>query len=261
MPITDPLDLTGCVLWLDGSQETFSNGDPVPTWTDRSGNGNHATQATAGNRPTYDAATLGINFDGVNDYLVLPGGLFDIGAGSTYIAGFYAEDNTVRYMLAATDFTVGQGNSRRWYFVAIDATQMSYYIGGETPQQNAPWQMTYPNDDPRRRVWGLRSDGNIGYGSMSCHDDQSQAFPAGTLPWTGAATLSVLLGAALSGGGGTQQHLSGQEFEVVHYDRKLTDAENNDVMEYLKVKWRVACGGEWVIGMAPMSTPTDSGWQ
>ena len=257
MPITDPLDLSGCVLWLDGSQESYANGAAVPTWTDRSGNGNHATQATAANRPTYDAVTQGIKFDGVNDFLVLPVGLFDIGAGSTYIAGFYSELASQRYMLAATDTTSPGGESRRWYFSAINATEMQFTIGSETPAPDPSWWLRFNNDDPRRRVWGLRSDGMTGYGSMSCYEDRSQAFPAGTLPWTGAASRAPHLGQSTGGGG----WMDGQEFEVVHYNRKLTDTENADVMQYLKEKWRVACGVAWVIGMGPMSTPTDSGWQ
>lgn len=49
-----PLQLPGLKLWLDASQITgLVDGDPVATWSDLSGNGNHATQATGSKRPTY----------------------------------------------------------------------------------------------------------------------------------------------------------------------------------------------------------------
>ncbi len=40
----------GC---LNGSGAPCANGDGVATWQDQSGNANHATQATSGNRPTF----------------------------------------------------------------------------------------------------------------------------------------------------------------------------------------------------------------
>jgi len=42
-----PASLSGCVMWLDASQETYADTDNVTTWTDRSGNGNHATNGSA----------------------------------------------------------------------------------------------------------------------------------------------------------------------------------------------------------------------
>jgi hypothetical protein len=51
----------------------LSNGAAVSSFTDSSGNARHATQATAGNQPTYVTASqngLGVvRFDGSNDYL------------------------------------------------------------------------------------------------------------------------------------------------------------------------------------------------
>jgi hypothetical protein len=54
-PFTTPQDVPGLVLWLDAGAETFSNGDRVWTWTDRSGHGNHALAPSFGARPTFIA--------------------------------------------------------------------------------------------------------------------------------------------------------------------------------------------------------------
>jgi lysophospholipase L1-like esterase len=70
----DPASLSP-LIWL--KPEAFSaaaDNDPVPSWTDSSGNARHLTQATSGNRPVVKKG-LGPNshdlvrFDGTNDYL------------------------------------------------------------------------------------------------------------------------------------------------------------------------------------------------
>lgn len=54
-----PTDIAGCIDWLDASQIVgLSNGDPVPTWTDESGNGNDAVQATGAKQPSYQTNQL-----------------------------------------------------------------------------------------------------------------------------------------------------------------------------------------------------------
>ena len=69
-----PRDVSNLILWLDASAITgLNNNDPVATWSDRSGNGNDATQATATNRPLYKTNIVNgkpvVRFDGVDNYL------------------------------------------------------------------------------------------------------------------------------------------------------------------------------------------------
>jgi hypothetical protein len=67
-----PLDIPGLKLWLDASQIVgLNDGDAVTTWSDLSGNGNHATQATASKKPTYKntGGKVFVKFDGVDDFM------------------------------------------------------------------------------------------------------------------------------------------------------------------------------------------------
>jgi hypothetical protein len=48
----------GNVLWLKADALVLANNDPVTTWTDSSGSGNHFTQATAGAKPTFKTGVL-----------------------------------------------------------------------------------------------------------------------------------------------------------------------------------------------------------
>lgn len=65
---------TGLQLWLKADAITgLSDGDPVSTWTDQSGNGNDATQQTAANKPLYKTNIVNgkpvVRFDGTSDLL------------------------------------------------------------------------------------------------------------------------------------------------------------------------------------------------
>jgi len=69
-----PSQISGLTVWLDASQISgLNNNDPVTTWTDLSGNGNNATQATGSQKPTYKTSGLNgrpvVLFDGVDDKL------------------------------------------------------------------------------------------------------------------------------------------------------------------------------------------------
>ncbi len=75
-----PTDITGCELWLDASQiGGLSDGDPVSTWSDGSGNGNDAVQATGGSQPTYKTGIINslpvVRF-ATSQYMIAPGADF-----------------------------------------------------------------------------------------------------------------------------------------------------------------------------------------
>ena len=72
-----PNRLANLVMWLDAadSNSVTTVSSAVSQWTDKSGNGNNATQSTAGARPTYTTAGLnGLNvltFNGSNNGHIL----------------------------------------------------------------------------------------------------------------------------------------------------------------------------------------------
>lgn len=69
-----PASITGLKLWLAADRITgLVDGDPVGTWSDLSGQGNHLTQATGSKKPTYKVGIQNglpvARFDGVDDVL------------------------------------------------------------------------------------------------------------------------------------------------------------------------------------------------
>ena len=77
-PCPVPLSLPGLALWLradagvlNGSALPAVDTNPVGTWQDQSGLGNHATQATTAKMPTWHSAGPSLIFDGVDDFMLL----------------------------------------------------------------------------------------------------------------------------------------------------------------------------------------------
>jgi hypothetical protein len=69
----DPSDLTTLFQDSAGTTPVSAAGQPVGKMLDKSGRGNHATQTTAAQRPTYQIDTTGrpyLSFDGVDDNMV-----------------------------------------------------------------------------------------------------------------------------------------------------------------------------------------------
>jgi hypothetical protein len=72
--LTNPTTVSGVAIWLDATTIVgLSDGDDVTTWSDLSGYGRHATQATAGNKPHYKTNIQNgkpvVRFDGTDDWM------------------------------------------------------------------------------------------------------------------------------------------------------------------------------------------------
>lgn len=70
----DPRVFDGLKVWLAADRLTgLADGAAVASWTDMSGNGNHAVQATGANQPIYKTGIVQgrpvVRFDGANDFL------------------------------------------------------------------------------------------------------------------------------------------------------------------------------------------------
>jgi hypothetical protein len=70
----DPSDLSTLFQDSAGTTPVTASGQPVGKMLDKSGNGNHATQATSSKRPTYTegGGLSGLAFDGVDDAMYAP---------------------------------------------------------------------------------------------------------------------------------------------------------------------------------------------
>ncbi|MAC14284.1 MAG: hypothetical protein CL539_06335 [Alcanivorax sp.] len=90
----DPSDLTTLFQDAAGTTPVTADGDPVGLILDKSGNDNHASQATTAAKPTYrtDGTLHWLELDGIDDYLSLPPIL--LGAASDSNSAISASLNT-----------------------------------------------------------------------------------------------------------------------------------------------------------------------
>jgi hypothetical protein len=126
-PSQTPDQIAGLKLWLKADSLSLSDGDPVSTWADSSGNGNDATQGTAGLRPLYKTNIVGgkpvVRFDGTDDYLALTGlNLTDF----TAFVVYQTSGNNVLLGNAGTNFQIfGIGNGANAYSFYDNLTFLS----------------------------------------------------------------------------------------------------------------------------------------
>lgn len=147
-----PLDLPNLVAWYKADSLLLTNGDPVSTWVDSSGNGHDMTQ-TGSNRPTYETniqnSLPGVKFvPGSSQYLTTANipGLEGI-TGCTFYMVFkkrttgvafpvFSQDNPSTgegfCFLAQTDdnlYAIITDGALQYFYYADGATSPSYWTG------------------------------------------------------------------------------------------------------------------------------------
>lgn len=103
-------------MWFKADALVLNDGDPVATWTDSSGYGRSATEAT--NRPTYRASVAGLNslpavqFDGTNDTLATASVDLTERWGLTVYAAFQAQGSASSQVMCEFSSNVNTGANR-----------------------------------------------------------------------------------------------------------------------------------------------------
>lgn len=204
-----PLALTPDI-WLDASQETFANNDPVGTFTDRSGNGRNHTEASA--KPTFKTGILngkpGIYFDGGDQLL-----LSYSGSGTSYtIAGLVSRDDDA--------FRIWWANGIDPY-VGINSGRIPYFYQGAVVSSGLS---AFPGSVDEPQLMGVRSVAGT-----------TQLIVGRNIYRTGSSTASALKTSGLSSLGGFQW--KGYIHEVVAKSAALSFADWNNLESYIRAKW------------------------
>lgn len=198
-------------------------------WSDRGGRGNHATQGTSANRPTWTADAIngqpGVTFSAGKDFAIPPvkwrEAFIVAQPNAAGNATMIASDGTDWFQLlnasgvigesyTGTTLTVPPGLRRTWTARAHLWT----------------WQMSpvpYVTGTTNAWVYGRGIDG---------HSILTKA--------TGTGTFAPTI---LGGHGGTSYDLNGVVCEVIVYDEPLTQAGRDSVMEYLRRKYGLTMSG------------------
>lgn len=230
-----PTDLPGLVLWLDADAIAgLSDGDPVGTWSDQSGESNDFTQATTARKPTYKTSIQNglpiVRFDG-GDFLAEAGG-----AVSLRVTTF-----SVFIVFYGVRPYVGSFGGLA-YHVCEDATGRILH-----------------EEIPSKRVLSQFYDSGAGYHSeltdSAYNFDEWHIFEAtlttGASNWkfykSGAANGTATGFIARTGTtpmevgrGHTSYPFTGDIAEFILYNSALSDADRGLVEAYLGTKWGIA---------------------
>lgn len=222
-----PLSISGLKAWWDASDSsTITIATGVSQWNDKSGNSRNATQGTGGAQPTVQTAAQngknGIRFDGTDDVLnftteTLPS-----------FTTFLVHNTISGKNTGVFSWRVAGQAGFELYNVSYASTFTSnciIYNGSAeiTPTQKDTAGEAYPT---ATRLYSWNS--NYVYRKN------------GSVTGTTTGTFSMgnkangLIGRAYTGGGA---YYNADIFEVLVYDSVLTDAQKEQVENYLNSKW------------------------
>lgn len=225
-PITNtPLIIPGVRAWYDAS--TTSAG-AVSSWTDKSGNGNHATQGTGAKQPVSTANQLAgknaLIFTGASSQtLILPSRLYTI-------------PNSANTIFCVSKRNTETGAAAR--IVAIDQSTNFKFVFGYSSVSGAA-VFTNSNGGTTADVTGLTNTNyQILAGSYNGTTGQYMQANNGT-PTTNASGVAVATcdNAYIGSAGDASRYLTGGIAEIIIYNRALSAAEIIQINRYLANKW------------------------
>lgn len=258
--VTSPQTVGGLALWLDAAQIVgLSNGDPVATWADESGNSYDAVQATTVNKPAYETNVQngkpGVLFDpsvtprwlnsptGVGLLKNVPGATvlvaFKSLSQSTNLTLFSATNNAgdkIRAMLSQ-----GTETMLAWIFQAAFSDASDASSGGTqwsnelqlpavtAPAVGASAVLCGVVDNIGSNI-SLEGSTVIGISTVN----NISIFSEAPSNFANTNSAAMLIGALLNDG---TAPMNGYLFEMLVYPRALSAPERNTLLAYLSTKW------------------------
>ena len=202
----------------------------VGTWTDLSGNGRHAVQATQALKPVFRMNSIGgkpvVKFDGIDDYMTVdaavgpttPFSIYIVGKLTTATAAFknvigMSQNTAVKNWLYG--FTNADSNAT---FLVLNTTGITSNAATFTDPQII---LTQINLNSQTGLSEVRVSGNSKTGTQGTVTSDAVYFGARTL------------------GGAFQLWADFQFAEVIIYNRLLNSMENRRIEYYLSRKWGI----------------------
>lgn len=227
----EPPDIGGCLVWLDASRIVgLSDGDPVATWVDSSGNSKDATQATGTKQPSYQTNEKNslpvVRFDG-GDGLATP----NITIGPRTIFAVYKATGAGFIYEISTDSNGGNGG----YLYTETGNSIFVTRGGTGSGKN--YMPAVSRADGTWRYVSHVFDGTDA-SHVLFENGVSTALAAGSASGNpGTATISqpVYVGSR----GAAAVFLTGDIAELIIYNTALSTADRQTVEAYLAAKWAI----------------------
>jgi hypothetical protein len=236
--------LNNGVLWDNNEPftEPIDDGTAVRLWSDQSGNGYDATQATSAARPTYIASGLNglpvVRFDGTDDRMGLVssslGMLRNVGGATIFAVVKYPAN-----ALGNISFSASVGTSSSARLSLVQDVSNKIQIAGRRLDADSFESAIQPGTITN--IFVIHS-GILNYsdakafnyinGALNGTDDPFQT--VGNTSDTNSNNISI--GAS----GVPSNHLNGDIAEIIVYNRALNTSELAQVHRYLARKWGIA---------------------
>lgn len=229
-----PPDIEGCQLWIDAADSSVVTrtdvGTIVSEWRDKSGQGNHATQSTAANRPTYSPIN-GLEFNGSSSFLT-----------------------TTSPVTISTIFAVGRNTANRNFMTARTSagTHSAYYLSFKN-------DVTFAVSNTSDTVFNVNLSSNTSLNtryiltgtssSTSVTADINGGVFTGSQTVTGTlkTPLQTFIGANWVAGN-ILDYFNGSLNEIIVFNTVLTTEQRRQIEGYLAWKWGL-------VGSLPSSHP------
>jgi len=216
--------ISGLKLHLDADDaSTITTATGVSQWSDKSGQGNHLTQATGSKQPLVQSAAL----NGKNT--ILMDGTADKLQRTTYTGGAISQAVTF-YLVVKVSQTVGDSG---YIFDAGGATRNYCYNNGTAPDlyyMNGGGSDIIPSTNVST-TWTMIS---LVFDGASSSFEQDQVVIA-----TGNSGTSATNGITLGGRHTDSSYAAHDYAEVLVYDSVLSAVDKSGVEMYLKKKWGI----------------------
>ena len=217
-----PSSLSGLAYWQDPSDTSTitQSAGAVSAIADKSGNTSGATQGTGASQPITGTRTINgrnvLDFDGTNDYLILPSALYSIPAANSTVFVVNARDTNGADLRIIYGRDAGGGR----YGIAANVGTLITVASGTAQPQRA---ITYDNNG---HIMGMRRKANS---LLPLFDGLLEPLDGGL-----DVTLTGLdIGQYPTG----ISRFNGTIGEVIIYNRALSIDEINQVGAYLSTKW------------------------
>ncbi len=261
MRIFQPIDISNCILWLDGadSSQVGVTGANVTAWNDKSGLGNNLTTISA-TRPTYSPTTGGITFISQN-LTFIRGAL----SGGPYLAS----NGASTFIVCSVTLNANAQYNPRLLIFGTNGTSSTYFA----PQTNflqdqntgtTPKFLMYANTstNPTGLANNVQTYIPTTFSTMGIYENLSSysgttltantflngntsTFSSRTFTWTVSSPYVtsmayVCLGNYTNGTAVAGDCFSGDIYEVIVYPRVLTTSERLQIEGYLAAKWKLS---------------------
>ena len=218
----DPASISGLVLWLDASDtSTITHvGGSVSQWSDKSGNGNHATQASGALQPQTGVNTLNgrnvVNFN--SQYLEQLN--IDCNDATFFIVG---RATTLGSTVYDRPFIGHRRNVVRDQHFTVNARGLGIY-------DNTQYAVTVTGDTN----WHLYQANAATALKQFFRDGTSLGSRVGTIVWN---DIGIAIGKEMPVPTVTTNPLIGDIAEIAIYQRILSSDEKLELETYYKSKW------------------------